>query len=382
MLFNAPLDSLFFRHKIPLLIQSKILNYLRKQIIQYMKAKLKSIGSDFKTLWALTREDKSRHNRISFMQKIIAWKSGFLPDSFLMYDIKNKKRNHYLTDFYRYRYGQNINGHFNAVLNDKFLFNKVFDDPHLIKPVLTQVNGVIRDADDGYIGGPMALINALGKGNFVMKPSLGGGGKGIKFIKIDEAINVDGVAVDECGLWNELVRYRISIVDRYVEQTGFAHEIYPDSVNTIRMLTMFDHTAGKSFLAHATFRCGTSKSGKVDNWTSGGISISLDKDFGILGRGATFPSKGKLEWFSGHPDTQVQFDGVMVPNWHTMVDEVLDLANRYSYIPYIGWDIIPMEGGYFILEANSNSGINFLQIHYPLLDNPRIKSFYSRYGKI
>lgn len=347
-----------------------------------MKAILKSMGSDIQTFLQLKREDKSRHNRISIMQKVKAWKNGFLPDSFLMYDIKNKDRTHYLTDFYRYRYGQRINGHFDAVLNDKFLFNKVFKDPHLIKPILTQNRGVIKDENDQLIAGPMALKNALGKGDFVMKPSMGGGGKGIKFIVIDESIRVDGVAMDECGLWNELVRYRISIVDRHIQQTGFAHEIYPDSVNTIRMLTMFDHTTGKAFLAHAAFRCGTSRSGKVDNWTSGGLSIYLDKESGMLGEGATFPKKGKLQWFSSHPETKVQFDGVFVSGWHKMVGEVLALAERYSYIPYIGWDIIPMADGYIILEANSNSGVNFLQIHYPLLDDPRIKSFYSHYGKI
>lgn len=49
---------------------------------------------------------------------------------------------------------------------------------------------------------------------------------------------------------------------------------------------------------------------------------------------------------------------------------------------YVGWDIIVTDDGYKIIEGNNYSDVNLLQIHRPLLADPRVRRFYLYHGII
>lgn len=167
-----------------------------------------------------------------------------------------------------------------------------------------------------------------------------------------------------------------------IKQTGPLAEVYPNTLNTIRILTMFDHHTNKPFIARAVQRIGTAKSVVVDNFTAGGISVLIDIESGVLGKGAHYPNGDKLIWYSSHPDTDVGFEGLRIDNWEEIKNYVLNLSQQYFYIPYIGWDIVPMEDDFMILEANSNSDVNLLQIHGGLLKDEKVRGFYKKHDVI
>jgi hypothetical protein len=172
-----------------------------------------------------------------------------------------------------------------------------------------------------------------------------------------------------------------SLIYRRFEQEGTIGKIYPGSLNTLRILTMIDPETESSFIAVAVLRFGTSKSNDVDNWSQGGINTKVDIETGIMGKAAQYPYSGKMIWFKKHPDTGEQINGVKVPNWNEVKNMILDYANQFSFIPYIGWDVVVSGNQVLILEANTNSGIKFLQLHKPLLKDIRIQKFYN-YHKI
>ena len=61
---------------------------------------------------------------------------------------------------------------------------------------------------------------------------------------------------------------------------------------------------------------------------------------------------------------------------------MIEIAERLSYIPYIGWDLVVTgEGEFVIIEANNNSSA-VIQIHKPLLRDERTRQFYERHGVI
>jgi hypothetical protein len=72
----------------------------------------------------------------------------------------------------------------------------------------------------------------------------------------------------------------------------------------------------------------------------------------------------------------LKFEGLRIDNWEEIKSYVLNLSQQYFYIPYIGWDIVPMGDDFMILEANSNSDVNLLQIHGGLLKDERVREFY------
>jgi hypothetical protein len=53
------------------------------------------------------------------------------------------------------------------------------------------------------------------------------------------------------------------------------------------------------------------------------------------------------------------------------------MAEQLAFLPYLGWDIaIAPDGGFRVVEINSNTDINILQIAKPLLSDERLRRFY------
>ena len=59
-----------------------------------------------------------------------------------------------------------------------------------------------------------------------------------------------------------------------------------------------------------------------------------------------------------------------------IVKEIMSVSQKYFFLSYIGWDVVPMKEGMYILEGNTNSDVNLLQIHRGLLQDQQIKNFY------
>jgi len=120
----------------------------------------------------------------------------------------------------------------------------------------------------------------------------------------------------------------------------------------------------------------------VDNWTKGGLGAEVDLETGELGEAVTFPRSGKLTWYKNHPSSGSKIEGIVVPHWSHVQSEILDVARSLPFLPYIGWDIVVTENGFKIIEGNNNSDVNLLQVHRPLLLDPRIADFYKKYKVI
>lgn len=70
------------------------------------------------------------------------------------------------------------------------------------------------------------------------------------------------------------------VVTEYVEQAGYAAEIYPESANMLRIHTMIDPETDEACIPGAFHRFGSSEIGHVDNWSAGGLSAGFDPETG------------------------------------------------------------------------------------------------------
>ena len=71
---------------------------------------------------------------------------------------------------------------------------------------------------------------------------------------------------------------------------------------------------------------------------------------------------------------------VSIPMWQEVHDLVLHSARSLSFMEYIGWDMVISPEGPVVLEANVNTGLNVMQSHAPLFDDPRVRNYYSKRG--
>lgn len=331
----------------------------------------------------LYEKERKRPFRLPFRTCLRMWRQGFLSESAVIYGIGETGGGGYLSDAARFLRTPGIDGRYSLLLDDKELFETVFSPRAPVPRILASISasGRVR-RPDGEVGGDW-LLELLGQRKaLVLKPPGGGGGHGVLIVRETEAgVDVNGSPLTRSALRERAAALRGYIVTEFIEQARYAAEIYPWTTNSIRVVTMIDPDEGVPFVPVAVHRFGTRRSAPADNWTQGGLS-ALVQETGTLGPGVGYPASGSLEWCDRHPDTGSPIAGVRVPRWEEVLTGIAHLAGAFPHLPYVGWDVVVTEAGYSVIEGNSNTDVNLLQVHGPLLRDERVRRFYAAHGAL
>ena len=320
------------------------------------------------------------------------WRRGFLSRSVTLYELDKNDPDDYVTDVQRYtRTKRMVHPHLQEILDNKFSFFLLMNQLGLSSDVVPLLGLYVRGGvhvfpSDERIPLKEFLESRLEQDRKVfVKPIHGAEGRWVRAIRKTAdgyVMNGEPVTMAEIRGWVER-RARPMIFEAGVPQHDFQAQLNPHATNTIRVLTMPDMDAGREpFIARAVHRIGTALSGHIDNWTQGGLSAEIDVETGRLSKAGQLPDDRRPIWHEAHPDTGTQIAGAHVPYWEETRELVLDAAKRLSFMEYIGWDIIISPTGPVILEANINTGLNVLQVHGPLLADPRVRRYYEKRGAI
>ena len=66
--------------------------------------------------------------------------------------------------------------------------------------------------------------------------------------------------------------------------------------------------------------------------------------------------------FYTHPDSGAEIVNTRIPGWGNIKKEVIEVADRLPYLNYIAWDLLLTEDGVCVIEANTSSGVNIIQL--------------------
>ena len=314
------------------------------------------------------------------------WRNGFFRKSYILYSLDSECIKNYVSDYSALVKTPVINGFYGEVLNNKLIFYRVLR-PYIdwLSEIYCYINkGSVFNVSDSInletFDDIIELSNKLKR--IVIKPITGYGGDNVYLIKSGHgALWINGSKVTLSDFKHFLTKRNNYFICAYVQQHPYAANIFPDVVNAIRILTMWDHEKKDPFIAAAAHRIGRVHTIPVDNWSKGGLYSSIDLKTGVLGKGALYNGGNEVCWCVTHPDTDSPIEGVIVPRWQEVKTKLLEIARYLPYLPYVGWDVVLTEESFTILEGNPWPGLN-LQIHSPLLLNPRIRAFYKRYNMI
>ena len=103
----------------------------------------------------------------------------------------------------------------------------------------------------------------------------------------------------------------------------------------------------------------------------------IDLDTGVLSEARCLHNRNV---YKVHPDSGAPIEGVQVPGWQQLKADMIDLANKLPYMHFIAWDILITEEGHCIIEANTSSGVNIIQL-WGGQRNKELGDFY-RYHKV
>lgn len=322
---------------------------------------------------------------LPWRRRVAALRHGFTSMAAVLYRIGETDPTQYVPDLAFAWRSYKINGFFNPIAGNKLVLSQILAGYGIAHPrVLALVErGRLLAVDDRLTDDRVeALRRLLAESEpLVFRPHWSGGGEGVFFLAGgggEWTINGrPATEPDVLELVSGLDRY---VVTAFVRQAAYAREIFPDTTNTIRVLTLWDE--GRPFVAAAVHRFGTSRSYPLDNWHQGrgGLCAAIDVESATLGRSATLDARYRLEWRSRHPETGAAIEGVRIPRLHPALDEILRAARCLPGAPCIGWDAVITDDGVSILEANSTPGLYVWQVHAPLLADPRARRFFHEYG--
>ena len=180
------------------------------------------------------------------------------------------------------------------------------------------------------------------------KPISDFGGTGVERL-------VSGEVSDWDGLYARLTGGKQYLVEEAITQHPDMARLCPDSVNTLRMVTVV--LEGTPRFLYALLRMGSGRS-HVDNISSGGMYTLVGPE-GELAFPA-FCDKTGL-YYDRHPATETVFQGFRVPCFRQAQELCLQAATTEPRLGYIGWDVAVTPEGPILVEGNVLPGYDMAQ---------------------
>lgn len=313
-------------------------------------------------------------------------RTGFKPSSYALYELDTHDPSDYLPDTH-YFDSVHINGNLAMrLLKDKFQFSLFLGRYLPVPRVLTLLDSgrVQPIAPEAPVQDFETLLEQTEACSGVFfKPNTGRKGQGIFEVRISgKTILLDNRPISRSELGQKLMQLNDYLVVARVEQADYAAQIFPNSVNSLRLVTMQDADHGlPPFIAVATHRFGGLGTGPTDNVSRGGLHAKVDLITGELGL-AMRPPKGAFEplvWHERHPETDMPIKGVRIPHWEAIKGQLLETVQRFPFLKLVGWDVVVSNEGFWVLEGNFAPALA-PQMFHPYLKDPRVKQFYMHYG--
>lgn len=216
------------------------------------------------------------------------------------------------------------------------------------------------------------LFNTVNAESVFVKPQANFGGKGCFVLRNDNSL-LERIHENQ----KELLSGK-NLFYELVSQHPKINEIHSNCLNTIRIVSYITPEGKIEFLP-AFMRFGVDES-PVDNGSSGGIFVGIDRKNGALQETGRKKIAFGGEEYSQHPNSNYKFDGFKIP----FLEESYSLVSSFlKYLPdrFIGWDIGISQNGPIIIEANDTPNLdqcNFL--NSGLLQNKEIKNLVDQYN--
>src|SRR5699024_7616699 len=255
-------------------------------------------------------------------------------NDYLQYEFY-KKRYFDRRDFLVHRKRMKIVKTFNIekdreLFDNKEKFNEIFSD------YLGRVWLYTKSSDyDTFVN----FAKSVGK--FIVKPTKGSHGKGIRIVEFDNIQNLE-------EMYEELLQ-EDSLLEEFIIQHENLASFNKTSVNSLRVVTLLCPD-GIVRVMTANLRMGNGVR-YADNFHHNGIASLLDTDTGVV---ISTGIDRDFRRYVYHPYSNKQIVGFQVPFWDKVVDTVTNAAMLMPTVGYIGWDVaIGHDGRIIIIEGNA-----------------------------
>lgn len=301
----------------------------------------------FRLIGSTAKKSKKNPVYIFFDMLICAFKYSAAPTDYALfefYNIDHGKRSSFITRGINNQLVKKYNDKNSIhIFDNKDEFNQIYAD--YIKRDWIRVDTADYEEFKAFLSKHQT---------FFYKPVNLSCGMGIEKIVLSDSIDPE-------ALYEDLKSRGRGICEQAIIQHPVMNSIYPDSVNTIRFVTI--HHNNKTNIIFAFLRVGNN--GKaVDNLNNGGIAAPIDLTTGRI----SHPGSDKKNIpYDFHPKTKVAFVGFQIPLFEEAKDMIIKASLINPQIGYAGWDIAITDDSPCLVEGNYYPGHDILQLpaHIP-----------------
>ena len=329
----------------------------------------KKMRDAYHLVQALNEHDKSVGGYGKRVPILTKWKYnllGFSNKEIIYYNFPENDYHEYISTAERIKL-EDLNGRFAYILGEKVMLERIWGDfIHVPKTYSLISRGYFLDLFDQ--SSEVDIISLLKeKGRLLTKPTRsGGGGHGVASLSYENGkYFIDKKEYSKDEFVKELRSYYDYIISDWIYPHKYAKKVFPETTNTMRIVTVMNHTTNKAEVLMAVHRFGTTASFPVDNGCSGGICCFVDLENGTLGYGHDMIHVG--EKYTVHPETGEKLEGLQIPNWDNVKTRMTHVHNCFPYFEFLAWDVVIAEDGeVYIIEINRGMDVHWLQVDKPL----------------
>ncbi|KWW31926.1 MAG: hypothetical protein AUK63_22 [bacterium P3] len=224
-----------------------------------------------------------------------------------------------------------------------------------------------RFIKEGYRHKSEDVIELIKTRPLIAKACKGGHGEGLyKLVYENGEFQVNNQPADVSE-----VRKVLGSLDDYIITDFIApHDdlvriVGEDNYAVVRLTIFYDQQDGPQ-LTSARVRLGCNQAGfrtDYDGTIYSGLTFKEGRTFGSWIRRGEF----QYDEIHKHPDTGVDLDGIVIPNWDKLMELISDISKYIPMTPQLDIDVIPTNESFSVLEINSHG--QFIECHYPFRDN-------------
>lgn len=239
------------------------------------------------------------------------------------------------------------NWSYSISLGHKGILNKIIPEKNTPKTIVNNINNSYFTNSYKLIEYDKAVNKLLVYDKFVIKPSIEtGGGKNVQIVDISKLDNEKKVSLIKDFF---KVYKKDFIVQEVINQTQELQQFNPDSLNTIRLMSL--NINNKVSVLSAFLRIGA-KGMVIDNLSSGGMFVGINSS----GQLKDYALNRKWERIKESP-SGIKFKNQKINSYDKIVNSVKVLHASIPLVCLIAWDItIDKQGEVIIVEINLNSG--------------------------
>ncbi|WP_411844407.1 sugar-transfer associated ATP-grasp domain-containing protein [Salinicoccus sp. HZC-1] len=233
------------------------------------------------------------------------------------------------------------------MISDKSFLPMYYQDIEGVRMPDTYIinnSGIFYTGDRKIITREKAVSILENKGDVVIKPTLdSSSGDSVALFDFRNGVNQR----NQRPLDEVLESYQEDyIVQEKIIPSSKLKELYPDSINTLRVITYL--IEDEVFHAPITLSMGRNGS-HVDNIQAGGVSVAVS-DEGVLGsEGITY----FREVHKSHPDTGTVFENHKLPKIDSLIRVAKEMHEKTPHMRIVSWDFtLDAEDEIVLLEIN------------------------------